>query len=552
MSEVNNFKNLDELIHSGVKKIVLDSDFVFNDEKEYADGIKLDVDNLVIDANKHSIDGANAARIFEVCAKNILIKNAVLKNANIEGDGGAINNLEDAKLRINNVKFIDNRSKYGGAISNEGQIEIEDASFINNSAISGGAIVNASELIIKRSAFKGNNAENAGAIDNWKSVQINDSSFTKNSAIDGGSIVNDGKMNLEDVVFEKNSAERCGAINNQQKGNLTIKNSQFRLNKSEEYGILSNDGYLNIKNIKFIDNYPGTGFRSVYNSDYGIVDYRKIEYLNENPLGKDKIEYNSQYIRELIRSGIKEIVIDSDIDLPYGISIEEDNVFIDWKNNKIEADVKSFPMFVVSGRNVTLKNFSLKNLNPGHGIAIFNFGKLKIESIELTGFAHAIENFGDLEIRKSSFVKNSCMMIKSGGAAIVNHEDGKIEIVSSSFKNNVCGGYKSGGGAIVNFGEIIIGKSEFLDNESTWGGAIFNDFESKMKIYNSVFKENDAYRSGSAIYHYYPNKLRVIKTVFKDNIIPAIATYKRKHLQLSGCRFSDFSKYDISYFWERD
>ena len=222
-SKVNNFKNLDELIHNDVKKIVLDSDFVFNNEKEYLDGIKLDMDNLIIDANNHSTDGANAARIFEVCTKNILIKNAVLKNANIEGDGGAINNLEDGKLRINNVEFIDNCSKYGSTISNEDQIEIEDASFINNSAISGGVIVNAFELIIKRSTFKGNDAANAGAIDNWKSMQINDTSFSKNSAIDGRSIVNDGKMNLDDVVFEKNSAERCGAINNQQNTHYKLK-----------------------------------------------------------------------------------------------------------------------------------------------------------------------------------------------------------------------------------------------------------------------------------------------------------------------------------------
>ena len=66
MSEVNNFKNLDELIHSGAKEIVLDSDFVFDDENEYSDGIKLDVDDLVIDGDGHVIDAYHAARIFEV------------------------------------------------------------------------------------------------------------------------------------------------------------------------------------------------------------------------------------------------------------------------------------------------------------------------------------------------------------------------------------------------------------------------------------------------------------------------------------------------------
>ena len=74
MSEVNNFKNLDELIHSGAKEIVLDSDFVFDDENEYSDGIKLDVDDLVIDGDGHVIDANHAARILEVCAKNVIVK----------------------------------------------------------------------------------------------------------------------------------------------------------------------------------------------------------------------------------------------------------------------------------------------------------------------------------------------------------------------------------------------------------------------------------------------------------------------------------------------
>ena len=549
MSGVNNFKNLDELIHSGAKEIVLDSDFVFDDGKEYSGGIKLDVDNLVIDGDGHVIDANHAARIFEVCAKNVIVKNAVLKNADVEGDGGAINSLEGSNLRIENVDFTANRSKYGGAISNDGQIEIEDVRFKDNHAISGGAIVNASELTIKNADFENNHADNAGAIDNWRFLKITDSLFSKNSARNGGSIVNDGKMNLDGVTFERNSAESCGAINNQRDGHITLTNSKFRLNESKEYGIMSNSGYLNIKGAKFIDNFPGVDCGSLYNSDYGIMDYRKIEYLNDNPLGKDEIEYTSHYIMELIQSGIKEIIIDSDIDFGLTIYIDEDNVLIDGKGHKIEANIRSSAIFIVSARDVTLKNFSLENLDSSHGYGIFNSGKLEIDSIELTGFAHAIENFGELEIRKSSFVKNACYEWKSGGAAIVNQKDGKIDIISSSFKNNVVSYYKSGGGAIVNFGEINIGKSEFIKNESTWGGAIFNDFESKMTIYNSVFKENHAERCGGAIYHYYPNRLKIVNTLFKGDYYDSICTYKKEHLQLSDCRFSGFSEPDVYYIW---
>ena len=61
-----NFKYLDDLIHSGVKEIVLDSDIVLSDseESEYEGGIKLDVDDLTIDGNGHTIDAQGKARIF--------------------------------------------------------------------------------------------------------------------------------------------------------------------------------------------------------------------------------------------------------------------------------------------------------------------------------------------------------------------------------------------------------------------------------------------------------------------------------------------------------
>jgi hypothetical protein len=68
----NNFKYLDEMIHSGAKEIVLDSDIVLSDgeESEYKNGIKLDVDDLVIDGNGHTINAQGKIRIF-YCTEKI-------------------------------------------------------------------------------------------------------------------------------------------------------------------------------------------------------------------------------------------------------------------------------------------------------------------------------------------------------------------------------------------------------------------------------------------------------------------------------------------------
>ena len=56
MSSSKTFKYLDELIHSGAKEIILDSDIFLdsNEELEYINGIELDVNNIIIDGNGHT------------------------------------------------------------------------------------------------------------------------------------------------------------------------------------------------------------------------------------------------------------------------------------------------------------------------------------------------------------------------------------------------------------------------------------------------------------------------------------------------------------------
>ena len=83
-----NFKYLDDLIHSGAKEIILDSDIVLSDgeESEYKDGIKLDMDDLTINGNGHTIDAGNQSAIFGINAVNVTINNLTLINANSNGE----------------------------------------------------------------------------------------------------------------------------------------------------------------------------------------------------------------------------------------------------------------------------------------------------------------------------------------------------------------------------------------------------------------------------------------------------------------------------------
>ena len=118
MTFSKNFKYLDDLIHRGVKEIVLGSDIILGEEEKskYKNGIKLDVDDLIIDGNGHVIDACRRGRIFECTAKNITLKNIRLKNGYTRDEGGAIVNTD--KLTIENSIFVGNTANNGGAIFN--------------------------------------------------------------------------------------------------------------------------------------------------------------------------------------------------------------------------------------------------------------------------------------------------------------------------------------------------------------------------------------------------------------------------------------------------
>ena len=186
---IRNFRYLDELIRSGVKEIVLDSDIVLDpdEESQYLNGIKLDADDLAIDGNGHAIDAQGLTRIFYCTGKNIIIKNIILKNGFTIENGGAIHN--NGELTITKSTLTGNTAhRYGGAIHNNkgGELTITKSTLNNNIVeVSGGAIHNnkGGELTITESTLNNNTAQrDGGAIHNLdeKSFKIKDCKLDNN------------------------------------------------------------------------------------------------------------------------------------------------------------------------------------------------------------------------------------------------------------------------------------------------------------------------------------------------------------------------------------
>ena len=196
---MRNFKYLDDMIQSGAHEIILDSDIVLDEgeEAEYSKGIDLDVDRLSIDGNGHTIDAKGKARIFNITAHNVMIRNITFKNGFSPNDGGAISGIGVIQLKIEDSQFKSNASKgKGGAIFNHNRLILIDCLFDENeSDLGGGAIYNCRgcKLYVCNSSFANNSSGmNGGAIDNFGDLKIEESVFKNNKSKGcGGAIASD-------------------------------------------------------------------------------------------------------------------------------------------------------------------------------------------------------------------------------------------------------------------------------------------------------------------------------------------------------------------------
>lgn len=263
------FSHLDKLIHeSNMKEIVLEEDITFKDYETdfYEGGIELDIDDLVINGNGKTIDGANNSRIFIITAKNIVLKNIVFKNGYsymfynnfLNNPGGAIKINAYANVTIINCIFMDNASEENaGALYNKGNLTIYESVLSNNKCTGrydgGGAILNSGVLMIFDSYFSNNEAENGlgGAIFNTGFLGICSSFFSNNKTVFdfGNTIFNDVCFwNNEYIKLPRNTSEMWSGDVDKSGGKLCIFDSDFSSLESLSETIYNSTGDLIICN----------------------------------------------------------------------------------------------------------------------------------------------------------------------------------------------------------------------------------------------------------------------------------------------------------------
>ncbi len=477
-NNIKNFKCLDNLIHSGVKEIVLDSDIVLGDDEKYKylNGIKLDVNDLAIDGNGHVIDARGLTRIFYCTGKNVTIKNMILKNGFSE-DGGAINNwgeLTITKSTLNN----NTAQEYGGAIHND----------------EGGELT-----ITKTTLNKNTSQEYGGAINNWGELTITKTTLNKNTAQeDSGTIYSNKEISIAD----------CTLVNNLQSPFSFVENNN-------RFDIAWNDDVISSDEVTiYLDNKCDGKYHIIDN----LIEWNKILSKGSHKIilelkDNNKIKMNFTYSPDIIKTNVNNYaeLINSINKAKYTITPK----YIINLNKRDYNATKTIVWNPISNLNLIINGngMTLDGQNKCQFIKIGTNSKITLNNIILTKYTTqkyggAINNWGELTITKSTLKENTAH--RDGGAI---NNNGELTITKSTLNNNTT---KYDGGAINNWGELTITESTFNNNTTQEGngGAIHNQ-QGEITITKSTLNNNTAHRGGGAITNW--SQLTITESTLTEN-----------------------------------
>lgn len=155
---------------------------------------------------------------------------------------------------------------------------------------------------------------------------------------------------------------------------------------------------------------------------------------------------NFKELEELINSGPKVIRLTEDVILDdgeedifkQGIKIDVIKV-IEGNNHTIDAKCKTRIFNVIAGKDIIIKNVTLKNAYSNDGGAILNESRLYLENCKLLdnyseNNGGAILNNAFLSVDCCNFSNNNSY---SSGSAVFNSENSKFKCTSSEFSSNI-------------------------------------------------------------------------------------------------------------------
>ena len=278
------YSDLDSEIRASGNVTLTHKNYIYDDD---ATAITITEDNKVIDGNGAIIDMTGSTiRAFTVSASGVTIKNLTIKNANYNGDGGAI--YFSSSGTVSNCNFTNNTAtSQGGAIRFSSTGTVSNCNFTNNRATGddscggaicmyygtvtncnltgntatyGGAVYFVNNGEVTNCNFTNNTSTSQGGAIRFSSTgTVSNCNFTNNTAGSNGGAVWMYSGSVENCNFTDNTAtKRGGAIYFSSSGTThEVRNCNFTDNSATDDGGALHMYYGTVTNSKFINNVCG-------------------------------------------------------------------------------------------------------------------------------------------------------------------------------------------------------------------------------------------------------------------------------------------------------
>lgn len=462
-AKTNDFRHLNDLIQKGTKEIVLESDIQITGQqrKDFAKGIQIKVDELIIDGKGHTIDANGVSRIFEVIKGMVTLKNITLANTNA----------------------------YNGApIYNHDRLKVADSKIVGL----GNAAYNDSDAILK----------------------FDSTEFYNDSSI----IISDGKLIL--INTEPDFVINSHVLYLPEE---EIPKRRYVLGKGKIIGFhkLDEDKEQNFTYLQhMIDKHYDKPLDDVRHL---VLDDDKID--REDTIARYRRAWGAKDNLIRVKGDvILDFYSDECFRFPNGMIISSDGIIIDAQGYAIDSNGFS-RVFSISADDVVIRNATLKNGRESTGGAIrMDKGSLKLFSLTFEGNC-ALENGGaiynengNLTIKRV-FFNNNCA--EKGGAI---YNGGEIIIDYANFNNNPDNSIFNRGELILNDSNFA-GTNRIENNGvlKVWNNSyenttVSNHDYSLFKIFNKKEEEYATNRNSQMLRIVNRGKVKAYN--FENNNLP--------------------------------
>lgn len=390
--------------------------------------------------------------------------NTVKEGGTVSVAGGVYSGADNTNLNLNKTINITGQNFTSTTIDGQNNqiyriaagktVFISGLTFLNGKSDQGGAINNLGNLNINNCVFKNNEGSTGGAVYNKNNLYIANSNFTSNHVnANGGAIyTRQGKCTVVSSVFGGNGATGDGgAINNNREGNLQLVNCQFHDNTAKTAGALSNFQNCGIKSCTFNQNTADRMGGAIYSM--GNLNVDASQFKGNNAM--------------------------NDIGGAIGTGQVDSGSFINITNTKFEYN-------------------HAKNYGAVNNVATMSIKQSMFNKNHADENGGALGSSGNLDVLNSNFTSNTA---DKYGGAVICFNGGASNLKNSNYTNNT--GFEIGG-AVVALGYVDLDGNNFKENNSTMGGAVYNEFSGdtnhlSSKIDNNNFIKNTAQNFGGAV-----------------------------------------------------